>query len=107
MEVDLEDDGNDIVILVVHLPRHVDQHHGDLHEDLKRNVDQQRQQCSVDRDGGAWAMHDNNTPRIDDDDMDDEIEEEVDVDSMVIDVDGIILAEKKKMVVQSDDNMTK
>ena len=112
MVVDPEDDEdgkNDIVILVVHLPRHVDQHHGDLHEDLKRTVDQQRQQCSVDHDGGAWVMHDNNTPREDDDDdMDDEIEEEVDVDNMVIDVDGILLAEKMNVVVvQHDDDMTK
>ena len=121
-----DDDGNDIVILVVHLPRHVDQHHGDLHgglhhgdqhhEDQKRNVDLLHEglKRSVDHedddDGGAWAMHDNNTPR-EDDDMDDEIEEgvrSVDVDSMVIDVDGILLAEKMNVVVvQHDDDMTK
>ena len=77
-----------------------------LHEGLKRSVDH-----DDDVDGDAWAMHDNNTlPREDDDDMeDDEIEEgvrSVDVDSMVIDVDGILLAEKK-MVQDDDDNMTK
>ena len=73
-----------------------------LHEGLKRSVDHD------DDDDGAWVMHDNNTPR-EDDDMDDEIEEgvrSVDVDSMVIDVDGILLAEKK-MVQDDDDNMTK
>ena len=73
-----------------------------LHEGLKRSVDHD------DDDDGAWVMHDNNTPREDDDDMDDEIEEEVDVDSMVIDVDGILLAEKMNVVVvQHDDDMTK
>ena len=74
------------------------------HEGLKRSVDHD------DDDDDAWAMHDNNIlPREDDDDMDDdEIEEEVDVDNMVIDVDGILLAEKMNVVVvQHDDNMTK
>ena len=111
---DDEDGKNDIVILVPHLLRcqHEDQHvdHEGQHEDqhlldLKHNVDQHEGQHNVDHDGGAWVMHDNNTPRDDDDMDDDEIEEVVDVDSMAIDVDGILPDEKK--MVQNDDNVTK
>ena len=111
---DDEDGKNDIVILVPHLLhyQHEGLHHGDQHhEDQKRNVDLLHEglKRSVDHDDdddGAWVMHDNNTPR-EDDDMDDDEIVEVDVDSMAIDEHGILLAEKKKMVVQHDDNMTK